>query len=134
MGRLRPDILVMEGSRVRAVIDAKYKRLHNSRERRDGVDQSDLYQLASYSLRFRPSAYSALLYPLDPGDAAIGSSTAEAHGPWRSEEQRFIFRRLPNTPDACREALGRLLDEDTSAVMPAASAMGQRSLRDVRAA
>jgi 5-methylcytosine-specific restriction enzyme subunit McrC len=122
LGRLRPDILIIEGDTVRAVIDAKYKRLHDSRERPSGVDQADLYQLIAYALRFRPSAFSALLYPLDPGDPSPDVSTAERDGPWRSDEHRFVFRRLPTGADACREALGQLLTEKGTAVaIPAAA-------------
>jgi 5-methylcytosine-specific restriction endonuclease McrBC regulatory subunit McrC len=85
LGRLKPDVLVRRAGRVVAVIDAKYKRLVNTRERPEGVvDRGDLYQLVSYLPRFASDgkAHGALVYPRDPDQGNI--STAEVHGPWRS--------------------------------------------------
>lgn len=109
MGRLKPDILVISGGAVHTVIDAKYKRLLNTRERPNGVEQADLYQLVSYSLRFRPSRLSMLAYPLDPDDENSEVSTAELHGPWLSDEREFEFRRLPVDVEGCRAALASRL-------------------------
>jgi hypothetical protein len=109
MGRLKPDILVLTGDTVTAVIDAKYKRLHNTRERPNGVDQADLYQLVSYALRFKPTLLSALAYPLDPDRTADDLSSAERHNPWYSDQHRFEFQRLPTDIEGCRTALSTLL-------------------------
>lgn len=66
IGRLKPDLLIGDGQgREVAVIDAKYKRLRNSRERPNGVDRGDLYQLVAY-LAGHDVSYGALAYP--PGD------------------------------------------------------------------
>ena len=124
MGRLKPDILVLEGDSVIAVVDAKYKRLRDSRERPNGVDGADLYQLVAYSLRFKPSGISALAYPLAPDDGLPVKSTAETYGPWRNHESTFCFRRLPTDVDACRDALEALLFETGIGGAPAASRPG----------
>jgi 5-methylcytosine-specific restriction enzyme subunit McrC len=106
MGRLKPDVLILRGDRVAAVIDAKYKRLAQSRERPSGIDQADLYQIAAYASRFQPEQAAALVYPYDrDGEPA----RAEAGGPWHSAGTTFLFRRLPTEPDACREQLVSLL-------------------------
>ncbi len=108
MGRLKPDVLVLEGDQVRAVIDAKYKRLANTRDRPAGVDQADLYQLVAYAMRFEPEAFAALAYPAARDDDLVPVSTAEGSGPWRSDDQTFIFTRLPLTASECREKLREL--------------------------
>lgn len=113
MGRLKPDILVLSGGTLSAVIDAKYKRLRNNRERPNGVDQADLYQLVSYALRFKPTVLSMLAYPQDPDDATHDLSTAESSNPWHGDQQRYEFRRLPTAIDGCRTALSELLTGDT---------------------
>jgi 5-methylcytosine-specific restriction enzyme subunit McrC len=113
MGRLMPDALVLDHDSVIALLDAKYKRLVNTRERPYGVDTADLYQLAAYSNRFKPTGVAALLYPLSDDDAETPSSTAEHLGPWRSDNQRFLFRRLPTTAEQCREALAELLSPES---------------------
>jgi 5-methylcytosine-specific restriction enzyme subunit McrC len=108
MGRLKPDVLILRGDSVTAVIDAKYKRLVDSRERPKGVDPADLYQLAAYATRFKPAGVSALAYPrTDDPQASV--STAERLGPWQSDDQTLAFTRLPTTIDECRTALTVLL-------------------------
>src|SRR5581483_6269888 len=110
MGRLKPDVLIVQGDQAVAVIDAKYKRLVDSRERPRGVDQADLYQLLAYAMRFEPSAFAALAYPLDPFSSAAESS-ARTLGPWRSDDQKFLFRRLPVQAAECRAELQTWLSE-----------------------
>jgi len=107
MGRLKPDVVVSDGRGVVAVIDAKYKRLVDSRERPRGVDRSDLYQLATYASRFRPSRFAALLYP----ETDELTSTAERLGPWRNDDQTFLFRRMPTNSAACRAALAEMFED-----------------------
>ena len=99
MGRLKPDILVRRTGRLVAIIDAKYKRLVNTRERPDGVDPADLYQLVAYLSRFTPggTAPGALVYPHDPDQEAV--SRAEALGPWRTPAGNAVrFMRLAVDP------------------------------------
>ena len=106
MGRLKPDVLVLRGGRTTAVIDAKYKRLAPSRERPNGVDQADLYQLAAYASRYEPEQVAALVYP---GDRDTGPARAEALGPWRGRGATFVFQRLATESAACRDELAWLL-------------------------
>ncbi len=106
MGRLKPDVLVLRGGRVTAVIDAKYKRLVPSRERPSGVDQADLYQLAAYASRYQPEQIAALVYP---HDRSTESARAEALGPWHGAGATFVFRRLTTESAACRDELAALI-------------------------
>lgn len=106
MGRLKPDVLVMRRDRATAVIDAKYKRLAFSPERPSGVDQADLYQLAAYASRYQPEQVAALVYP---DDGAAAPAAAEALGPWRREDETFVFRRLATDAARCREELASLI-------------------------
>ena len=106
LGRLKPDVLVLKGEEVTAVIDAKYKRLASSRERPSGVDPADLYQLAAYARQYEPEHVAALVYPYDRDTEP---AYAEALGPWRGATTAFEFRRLATTPAACRDQLASLL-------------------------
>jgi 5-methylcytosine-specific restriction enzyme subunit McrC len=106
MGRLKPDVLVLLENQVTAVIDAKYKRLAFSRERPNGVDQADLYQLAAYASQYEPKHIAALVYPYDRDAEA---ARAETHGPWRGAGTTFLFRRLPTESTACQHQLASLL-------------------------
>jgi 5-methylcytosine-specific restriction enzyme subunit McrC len=108
LGRLKPDLVVLDDDRVLMIIDAKYKRLAATRMRPTGVDQADLYQLAAYAARFNPGI-AALAYPCAPDDSDRPQPDAEAYGPWLSGEQTYMFLRLPTDADACRTALGALL-------------------------
>src|SRR5205823_1837336 len=108
---LKPDILVRRAGRVVAVIDAKYKRLVNTRERPDGVDRGDLYQLVSYLAHFGSDgkAPGALVYPRDPEQHDL--STAEAHDPWRSAVGNPLrFVRLALDPADAIEQLVRQIN------------------------
>ena len=64
IGKLKPDLLIRSGDAVFAVLDTKYKRLQDSPERPRGIEPGDLYQIAAYSLRYRPSWGAALVYPI----------------------------------------------------------------------
>jgi 5-methylcytosine-specific restriction enzyme subunit McrC len=104
MGVLKPDLIVRDAAGVVAIIDAKYKRLTETRVRPNGVDQADLYQLAAYASRFQPSRFAALIYPRSEHEGAT-AAIAEAHGPWRGGETNFIFRRLATNAADCRAEL-----------------------------
>jgi 5-methylcytosine-specific restriction enzyme subunit McrC len=106
LGRLKPDVLVRRAGRVVAVIDAKYKRLVNTRERPDGVDRADLYQLVSYLARFASDgkAPGALVYPRDPDQCDL--ATAEVHDPWQTAVGNPVrFLRLALDPAGAIEEL-----------------------------
>lgn len=108
MARVKPDVLALRGTTTVAVIDAKYKRLENSRERPWGVEQADLYQLAAYTHRFQPTHFAALAYP-QANDQTDPTSSAEMLGPWRSDSHTFFFTRLPVNANDCRDRLADLL-------------------------
>ena len=111
LGRLKPDILVTDGARLVAVIDAKYKRLLDRYpDRPQGVDRADLYQLTSYlaGLDSDGKALGMLLYPRDPSQESVAS--AEAAGPWRlGRGSEVRFERIGLTVDAAVIDLVRLL-------------------------
>jgi 5-methylcytosine-specific restriction enzyme subunit McrC len=113
LGRLKPDILIRDvGGALRAVIDAKYKRLRSSRFTPSGVDRGDLYQIASY-LSGHDVPLGALVYPPHEGDEAI----ADVHGPWLTRTgQRTTFVRVPAATDAATVALRRLVDAEALAI------------------
>jgi 5-methylcytosine-specific restriction enzyme subunit McrC len=104
IGRLKPDILVLDGEEIVAVIDAKYKLLANSREQPTGVDPADLYQIVAYSMRFKPTGVSALIYPMSYATDQVERSYAERFGPWHNESHKILFARLPTDVNGCREA------------------------------
>lgn len=59
----RPDILVYQDSEIRLVIDTKWKRLYpHSQDPKQGISQSDVYQLMAYSQLYE-SDQVMLLYP-----------------------------------------------------------------------
>ncbi len=105
IGRLKPDILVLDEEDVITVIDAKYKLLANSRERPTGVDPADLYQIVAYSMRFKPASLAVLVYPRPTETDQLERSYAERYGPWHSEGHEIGFARLPTDVNGCREAL-----------------------------
>lgn len=109
IGRLKPDMLIRDGDSVFAVLDTKYKRLRDTVERPRGIEPSDLYQIAAYSLRYRPTWGAALLYPLAEVSGVGDTSYAERYGPWQSEAGTISFRRLPVDVNGCRAALSSLL-------------------------
>lgn len=106
MGRLKPDLLISDAQgRVCAVIDAKYKRLRNSRERPNGVDRGDLYQLVAY-LAGHDVPFGALAYPAAGDDEARAADL----GPWRAGSgQRVGFLRFPVEEAGCIDEFHRAI-------------------------
>lgn len=117
IGRIKPDILITKADAVVVIIDAKYKRLRNTLERRYGIDQADLYQLAAYSMRFNPTGMAILGYPKTDDD---GLATAALYGPWVRGDQTFAFEPLPTRAAACREALTALFASLANEDVPSA--------------
>lgn len=107
MGRLKPDLLISDAQgRECAVIDAKYKRLRNSRERPNGVDRGDLYQLVAY-LAGHDVPFGALAYPAAEDDEA----RAADFGPWRAGSgQQVGFLRFPAEEARCIAELRTVMD------------------------
>lgn len=112
LGRLKPDVLVLGNDGTPAVVaDAKYKRLVNTRERPQGVDRADLYQLTSYLARYSPEgqAEGLLLFPRNPAQHDLAD--AERRGPWRTEAGAPIwFSRLAVGRDEAIEELRELCE------------------------
>lgn len=112
IGRLKPDILIrgVDGH-VRAVIDAKYKRLRSWSGSSSGVDRGDLYQLAAY-LSGHDTALGMLAYP----PHAFDQATAHIDGPWTiAAGETARFERIPATVDEATNALSILVDDGTLA-------------------
>lgn len=105
MGLLKPDILIKDGDQTVAVLDAKYKRLQASKQRPNGVDTADLYQLNAYATHFRP-AVAALIYPQTDALAA----PAENFGPWQDGNTEHRFVRVATDSGGCQHDIGQLLN------------------------
>lgn len=58
---MKPDMAILDDGRVIAIADAKWKLLDDS-ERKMGISQADLYQMASYASRYGVARL-ALIYP-----------------------------------------------------------------------
>ena len=52
LGALIPDAILLSGSTIKGVVDAKYKSLHPSASSPNGPQRDDLYQMAAYLGRF----------------------------------------------------------------------------------
>ncbi|MBP2454124.1 5-methylcytosine restriction system specificity protein McrC [Mycolicibacterium lutetiense] len=106
LGRLKPDILVRDSDgNLRAVIDAKYKRLRSWAGSPSGVDRGDLYQLAAY-LAGHEVPLGVLAYPPSDSDSAAG----HLNGPWKTREgQTARFERIPATAVDASKYLAALL-------------------------
>jgi 5-methylcytosine-specific restriction enzyme subunit McrC len=113
LGRLKPDVLVLEGDTVRSVIDAKYKRLADTRQRPTGVAPADLYQIVAYALRFNPSNCALLAYPAPDPQDDDEMSYAEQFGAWECDGRAVAFERFPTDGAGCRAALTRHLTSTT---------------------
>lgn len=125
LGRIRPDIVISGHSGTRLVLDAKYKRLVQSKWRPDGVDRADLYQLTSYLAAEPVGTPGALLYPPDDSHA---SAPAEALGPWRTVGgQRMSMQRIgPSATDVVCAL--QALAEEPSATLPTAREVRRASV------
>lgn len=106
LGRLKPDIIIRDtDGQVRAVVDAKYKRLRSWLGSPSGVDRGDLYQLAAY-LSGHDTSVGMLAYPPHDLDEAI----ADSAGPWSTAAgQTVLFERIPATADQAIHALGVII-------------------------
>ena len=70
---MKPDLSLVEGTRVPFILDAKWKEIEaRSGDWKHGIDQRDMYQLYAYGKRYGCRAV-ALIYP------RTGSFTAELH-------------------------------------------------------
>ena len=60
---LRPDIVLRKGRRT-VVLDAKWKRLFDDKDKNYGISQADMYQMYAYSKKYKTSEV-WLLYPVN---------------------------------------------------------------------
>ncbi len=107
LGRLKPDIVVRNGDGlVRAVIDAKYKRLRSWVGSPSGVERSDLYQLAAY-LAGHEAPLGVLAYPPHDEDDAL----ADTAGPWSTPTGQIArFERIPSDAEHASQAIAALVE------------------------
>lgn len=107
LGTLIPDAILHAGSKVRGVVDAKYKSLHPSAGAPNGPQREDLYQIAAYLGRFAELngvSWGVLAYPQDP--ARPSAPQAEQIGPWSLDSSRkVVFTVLPHL---AHEAVAKL--------------------------
>lgn len=99
IGTLIPDAILHSGTRVQAVVDAKYKSLHPSAIAPHGPQREDLYQMAAYLGRFGPldgsMSWAVLAYPFDSAQPSL--SYAEQGNPWSLDKDRkVVFITLPH--------------------------------------
>lgn len=101
LGTLIPDAILLSGTTIRGVVDAKYKSLHPSASSPNGPQRDDLYQMAAYLGRFQAPAgmmtWGLLAYPFDP--AKPDTPHAEQNSPWGLDSGKKIsFATLPHDP------------------------------------
>jgi 5-methylcytosine-specific restriction enzyme subunit McrC len=101
MGTLMPDAILLSGSDIRGVIDAKYKSLHPSASSPNGPQRDDLYQMAAYLGRYQATegvvTFGLLAYPFDPSKPDMPH--AEQNNPWTLDKGKKVsFATLPHDP------------------------------------
>lgn len=101
LGTLIPDAILLSGSDIKGVVDAKYKSLHPSSRSPNGPQRDDLYQMTAYLGRFQAPAgmttWGLLAYPFDPCKPDM--PVVERNSPWSSEDGKKIdFATLPHEP------------------------------------
>jgi len=116
LGTLAPDAILLSGTTVTGVFDAKYKSLHPSSRSIHGPQRDDLYQMSAYLGRFKASAgqkiLGGLVYPFDP--LKPDTPKAEQNSPWSLEnEKKIVFVTLPHNS---KEAVSKLRKIITQAI------------------
>lgn len=101
LGTLIPDAILLSGSMIRGVVDAKYKSLHPSASSPNGPQRDDLYQMAAYLGRFQApvgvETWGLLVYPFDPSKP--DTPHTEQNSPWSLDDRKKIgFATLPHNP------------------------------------
>jgi len=120
MGTLIPDAILLSGSVIRGVIDAKYKSLHPSASSPNGPQRDDLYQMAAYLGRFQApvgiETWGILAYPFDPSKP--DTPNAEQNSPWSLDDRtKIVFVTLPHNH---ADAVAKLRSLVMQMVVPAA--------------
>src|SRR5690606_33059062 len=97
LGTLIPDAILLSGSTIRGVVDAKYKSLHPSTSSPNGPQRDDLYQMAAYLGRFQAPAglltWGLLAYPFDSSKSSSLKNPRDPHKHWW-----LGVYRIPGTP------------------------------------
>lgn len=101
LGTLIPDAILLSGSVIKGVVDAKYKSLHPSANSPNGPQRDDLYQMAAYLGRFQAPVgmvtWGLLAYPFDPSKSDL--PLAEKNSPWSLGEGKKVgFATLHHNP------------------------------------
>lgn len=114
LGTLIPDVILLSGSIIRGVVDAKYKSLHPSASSPNGPQRDDLYQMAAYLGRFQApvgiETWGLLAYPFDPSKPDIPH--AEQNSPWNLENGKSMaFATIPHNPDDAVKKLNGLISK-----------------------
>jgi 5-methylcytosine-specific restriction enzyme subunit McrC len=125
LGTLIPDAILLSGTTIRGVVDAKYKSLHPSASSPNGPQRDDLYQMTAYLGRFQAPAgmmtWGLLAYPFDP--AKPDTPDSEQNSPWNLENgKRMAFAAIPHNPDDAVNKLKGLISILTSEASRHASA------------
>lgn len=111
MARLKPDVLLSDASGVRAILDAKYKRLRGFETGGYGPQREDLYQMSAYLSRYgrtNGACCAVLAYPEDPD--VNSHSLLESRNPWRmGDRQSLHLLTLPHDPTAATHKLGGVI-------------------------
>jgi 5-methylcytosine-specific restriction enzyme subunit McrC len=119
LGTLIPDAILLSGSSIRGVVDAKYKSLHPSASSPNGPQRDDLYQMAAYLGRFQSPAgmvtWGLLAYPFDPSKP--DTPQAEQNSPWSLDDRKKIgFVTLPHAPATAVAKLRALISQSAKPV------------------
>jgi 5-methylcytosine-specific restriction enzyme subunit McrC len=125
MGTLMPDAILLSGSTIRGVVDAKYKPLHPSSTSINGPQSGDLYQMTAYLERFQApiglTTWGLFTYPLDPRKPEL--PMAEQNSPWSLETGKMMaFATIPHNPDDAVQKLIALISKMASESSSYASA------------
>lgn len=117
LGTLIPDAILLSGSVIKGVVDAKYKSLHPSANSPNGPQRDDLYQMAAYLGRFQSPigmvTWGFLAYPFDPSKP--DTPFAEQNSPWNLEKgKKMAFAVIPHNSDDAVKKLNDLISKLTS--------------------
>lgn len=117
LGALIPDAILLSGSDIKGVIDAKYKSLHPSAHSPNGPQRDDLYQMAAYLGRFQSftgmMTWGLLAYPFD--SSKPDTPLVEQNSPWSLEHRKkIVFATLPHVPADAVAKLRELISQSSN--------------------
>lgn len=117
LGTLIPDAILLSGSAIRGVVDAKYKSPHPSASSPNGPQRDDLYQMAAYLGRFQApvgvTTWGLLAYPFDSSKPEV--PLVEQNSPWNLEKgKKMVFVTIPHNSNDAVKKLNGLISKMTS--------------------